>query len=136
MSPTSRLAALSLLTLAVAAWMASGLIIGNDASTAAPDAERTDTRAERLAVSVRTSEARPVTRVITMSEIEAQFSIEDCLDGIERMFEEMADEDEGISLPRVGNFTRNHYYNTTPKREGVGRTRIASGPDGEDPRRT
>lgn len=57
------------LTLAVGAWMATGLISGED-STAAPNAPAGNPAREaeqRRAVSVRMSEARPVTREIVVS---------------------------------------------------------------------
>jgi len=56
---------------------------------------------------------------------------------VERILEELeaGDETERLPLARVGNFTRNHYYGNSHGREGVGRTRIADGPDSDDPRR-
>lgn len=53
---------------------------------------------------------------------------------VERILGSMDDERERVPLPRVGDFTRNHYYNNTPGREGVGRTTLASGPDSASPR--
>jgi serine/threonine protein kinase len=56
-------------------------------------------------------------------------------DQVEQLLEEMDAERRDIPLPKVGNFTREHYYSRDYSREGVGRTQVAS-TDENDPRQT
>lgn len=58
---------------------------------------------------------------------------------VERILDEMEEEQEDsghIPLPRVGDFTRSHYYSNDSSRKGVARPRIAGSDQSENPRRT